>query len=72
MKKHKGKTINNYDDPQIKTGDGYDHCFVVNKQNYGDLALAGKLVYPIATHFVVQWESMLKLYPKAKFFGGIY
>ena len=41
-----GKTINNYDDPQIKTGDGYDHCFVVNKQSYGDLALAGKLVSP--------------------------
>ena len=35
--------------------------------------LAGKLVYPIATTFIVQWESMLKLYPKAKYFnGGIY
>ena len=34
--------------------------------------LAGRLVYPIATTFIVQWESMLKFYPKAKFFGGIY
>lgn len=34
--------------------------------------LAGKLVYPIATTFIVQWESMLKIYPKAKYFGGIY
>ena len=34
--------------------------------------MAGKLVYPIATTFIVQWESMLKLYPKAKYFGGIY
>lgn len=34
--------------------------------------LAGKIVYPIATVFIVQWESMLKLYPKAKYFGGIY
>lgn len=34
--------------------------------------LAGKLVYPIASTFIVQWESMLKLYPKAKYFGGIY
>lgn len=34
--------------------------------------LAGKLVYPIATVFIVQWESMLKYYPKAKYFGGIY
>ena len=34
--------------------------------------MAGKMIYPIATTFVVQWESMLKLYPKAKYFGGIY
>lgn len=34
--------------------------------------LSGKLVYPIATTFVVQWETMLKFYPKAKYFGGIY
>lgn len=34
--------------------------------------LAGKLVYPIADTFVVQWESMLKLYPKAKYWGWIY
>jgi len=34
--------------------------------------LSGKLVYPIATTFIVQWESMLKFYPKAKYFGGIY
>lgn len=34
--------------------------------------LTGKLVYPIATTFIVQWESMLPLYPKAKYFGGIY
>lgn len=34
--------------------------------------LSGRLVYPIATVFVVQWESMLKYYPKAKFWGWIY
>ena len=34
--------------------------------------MAGKLVYPIATTFIVQWESMLKVYPKAKFLGGLY
>lgn len=34
--------------------------------------LAGKLVYPVATTFIVQWESMLEYYPKAKYFGGIY
>ena len=34
--------------------------------------LSGKLVYPIATTFIVQWKEMLNVYPKAKYFGGIY
>ena len=34
--------------------------------------LSGKLVYPIADLFIVQWESMLKLYPKAVLGGWIY
>ena len=33
---------------------------------------AGSLVYPIADVFIVQWENMLKLYPKAIFGGWIY
>lgn len=33
---------------------------------------SGKLAYPVATTFIVQWESMLEYYPKAKYFGGIY
>ena len=32
----------------------------------------GRLVYPIADLFIVQWEEMLKLYPKAKMGGSIY
>lgn len=34
--------------------------------------VAGRLVYYIADTFVVQWEDMLKLYPKAKYWGWIY
>ena len=34
--------------------------------------MAGKMIYPIADEFIVQWESMLDLYPKAKFGGWIY
>lgn len=34
--------------------------------------VAGKLVYPIADVFVVQWEEMLKLYPKAQYWGWIF
>ena len=32
----------------------------------------GRLIYPIADLFIVQWEEMLNLYPKAKLGGSIY
>lgn len=35
-------------------------------------SLTGRLVYPIADLFIVQWESMLNLYPKAIYGGWIY
>ena len=34
--------------------------------------LSGKLLYRFADRFYVQWEEMLKLYPKAICKGGIY
>lgn len=46
--------------------------FIETFANSSTKTLAGKLIYPIANLFVVQWESMLKLYPKAKFFGGVF
>ena len=35
-------------------------------------SLTGKLVYPIADKFIVQWESMKELYPNAEFGGWIF
>lgn len=34
--------------------------------------LTGKLVYKFADQFYVQWEDMIKVYPKAIYKGGIY
>lgn len=34
--------------------------------------LSGRMVYPIADLFIVQWESMLKFYPKAIYGGWIF
>lgn len=34
--------------------------------------LAGKLVYPIVDEFLIQWESLQSVYPKAKYIGKIY
>ena len=37
-----------------------------------DRSLTGRLVYPIADLFLVQWESLLEFYPKAKYVGGVF
>lgn len=34
--------------------------------------LTGKICYPLADIFIVQWEVLINLYPKAKYFGAIY
>lgn len=34
--------------------------------------ITGRLLYPIADLFIVQWENMLKIYPKAVYGGWIF
>lgn len=34
--------------------------------------LTGKIVYPVTDKFIVQWEEMKKVYPKAINLGGIF
>ena len=46
--------------------------FIETFANIKTKTLAGKLVYPIADKFIVQWEEMLELYPKAEYWGWIY
>lgn len=35
-------------------------------------SLTGRLIYPIADLFIVQWEEGLKFFPKAVYGGGIF
>ena len=46
--------------------------FIETFANINSKTITGKLIYPISDLFIVQWESMLKLYPKAFFGGWIY
>ncbi len=46
--------------------------FIETFANINTKTLSGKLVYPIADLFIVQWETMLKHYPKAIYGGWIY
>jgi len=34
--------------------------------------VTGKIVYPVTDVFIVQWEEMKKVFPKAIYLGGIY
>lgn len=34
--------------------------------------MSGKMVYPIADKFIVQWDEQLKVYPKAVNLGSIF
>ncbi len=46
--------------------------FIETFANKNTKTLSGKMVYPIADLFIVQWEEMKKLYPKAVYGGAIY
>ena len=46
--------------------------FIETFANSKTKTLSSKMIYPIANLFIVQWESMLDLYPKAVYGGWIY
>lgn len=46
--------------------------FIESFANLTTRTLSGRLVYPIADKFIVQWPSTKKLYPKAILGGSIY
>lgn len=41
-----GERINETNDAQITNGSGYDHCYVLNKSENGELSFAAKIVEP--------------------------
>ena len=46
--------------------------FIETFANSKTKTLSGKMIYPIADLFIVQWEEMLELYPNAVYGGWIY
>lgn len=46
--------------------------FIETFANINSKTLSGRLVYPIADLFIVQWEELLELYPKAIYGGWIF
>lgn len=37
-----------------------------------DLSLTGKIIYPFADLFIVQWKQLINRYPKAVYGGGLF
>ena len=46
--------------------------FIESFARINNKSLTGRLVYPFADLFIVQWKSMLKCYPRAIYAGGIF
>ncbi len=46
--------------------------YIETYANINRKTATGKLIYPIADLFIVQWEEMLKIYPKAVYGGQIF
>lgn len=46
--------------------------FIETFANSSTRTLSGRMIYPIANLFIVQWKEMLELYPKAVYGGSIY
>ena len=46
--------------------------FIETLANISTPTKAGSMVYKIADLFIVQWEEMLKVYPKAEYWGNIF
>lgn len=46
--------------------------FIETFANINTKTITGKLVYKFADLFLVQWEDMLNLYPKAKYYGNVF
>ena len=46
--------------------------FIETFANRSTRTLSGRIIYPISNLFIVQWQEMLKLYPKAINGGWIY
>ena len=51
---------------------GVKIVYIETFANITTKTLAGKIIYPIADKFIVQWESLKKLYPKSEYFGGVF
>ena len=54
------------DDEQIKNGAGYDHCYVLNKKEEGELSFAAKITEPVSGRTMEVYTDL----PGIQFYAG--
>ena len=68
--------MSNYSESYLRAKKGHPGfqkvIFIETFANSNSPTKAGKIIYKFADYFIVQWESMLKFYPKAIYGGWIY
>jgi hypothetical protein len=60
--------------PILKTQVYLKKCFVAFTESIArvdHLSLSGKLLYPIADRFMVQWEPLAKRYKRSRYVGFV-
>ena len=45
--------------------------YIESLSRVSELSLSGKLVYPITSEFIVQWDELTRKYPRTRFGGQI-
>ena len=60
-----GERIDDPNDEQIKNGAGYDHCYVLNKKEPGELSFAAKIVEPNSG----RWMEVYTTEPGVQFYS---
>lgn len=51
-----------------------DHCPIVYVESFcrvDDISVTGKLLYPIADRFIVQWDKLAEKYSRAEYLGDL-
>ena len=50
---------------------GVESIYVESLARIEELSLSGRLVYPMTSHFFVQWPELAKRYRKSRYAGAI-
>lgn len=51
---------------------GINVIYIESMARVGAPSLTGRLIYPVATHFFIQWPELKKYFPRASCYGTVF